>query len=326
MADPHALAVDDIIQAVVANLWQEALRRTRRGPLGQLAGLFGADALDDSFWEELEAALIGADLGVAATGGILEELRARSREEGWQTGADARKALQAALQVRLKSDPVEELNGQPHMILLVGVNGSGKTTTAARLAYRWQQRGASVMLAAADTFRAAAAEQLDRWADRLGAPLIRGEPGSDPGAVVYNAGQTASSGGADVVVADTSGRMHTSHNLMAELQKIHRVAGKVVEGGPQETLLVLDATTGQNGLSQARAFVDAIPISGVVLAKLDSSARGGVALAICQQLGLPLRYVGLGEGIGDLAPFDPDRFVAGLLAEAPAGGQSVRPG
>ncbi|MDX1600575.1 MAG: signal recognition particle-docking protein FtsY, partial [Anaerolineales bacterium] len=232
-----------------------------------------------------------------------------------ESGEDVREGLRRELSDRIRVDRGETTHGSPHVILIVGVNGSGKTTTVARLARRWHQRDADVMLAAGDTVRAAAAEQLAAWAQRLDAPLIQGEPGSDPGAVIYNASETAVSRGADVLIADTSGRMHTSHNLMAELQKVHRVAGKVIPGAPHEVLLVLDATTGQNGISQARSFVEAVPVSGVVLAKLDSSAKGGVVISISQELGLPLRYVGLGENLEDLAPFDEQAFLDGMLAE-----------
>lgn len=297
------------------NRWRNALRKTRLGPLRQLAGLFGATSLEPAFWDQLEAALIQADVGIGPTTELVDELRRAAQEQGWHSGAEVRQGLRQGLLERLNVAAEGELSGSPHVVLVVGVNGSGKTTTVARLAHRWQQRGASVLLAAGDTFRAAAAEQLGEWAARLDAPLVQGEPGSDPGAVVYNAAETAVSRGVDLLLADTSGRMHTSHNLMGELQKVHRVAGKVIEGAPHEVLLVLDATTGQNGLSQARAFVEAVPISGVVLAKLDSSAKGGVVVSISQELGLPLCYVGVGERVQDLAPFEPQAFLDGLLAE-----------
>lgn len=306
--------------------WRNALRRTRLGPLRQLAGLFGATHLEEGFWDDLEAALIQADVGVGPTMDLIDSLRRAAEDEGWESGEDVRQGLRRELSERIRVDRRETANGSPHMILVVGVNGSGKTTTVARLARRWQARGADVVLAAGDTFRAAAAEQLAEWAERLDVPLIRGEPGSDPGAVIYNASETALRRGADVLIADTSGRMHTSHNLMAELKKVHRVAGKVIDGSPHEVLLVLDATTGQNGISQARSFVEAVPVSGVVLAKLDSSAKGGVVVSISQELGLPLRYVGLGETVDDLAPFDEDAFLDGLLAEfdgAPAAGDAA---
>ncbi|MFP3853450.1 MAG: signal recognition particle-docking protein FtsY [Anaerolineales bacterium] len=298
------------------NIWQEALRRTRRGPLGQLAGIFGATELDEDFWERLEAGLIQADVGVRPSLAIVQELQQDTREHGWFEAAEAREGLRQAIQRRLQASSEVEPHGQPHVILMVGVNGSGKTTSAARLTHRLKEQGHSVMLAAADTYRAAAVEQRASWAERLGVPIVRGPEGGDPGAVVFQACQQAANQNIGVVIADTSGRMHTHHNLMEELKKIHRVAGKAAEGGPHETLLVLDATTGQNALMQAESFLEAIPVTGAVLAKLDHSARGGVAVAISSELGLPLQYVGLGEGMEDLRPFDPEKYIEGLLAEA----------
>lgn len=302
-----------IIPSVTENLWQEALRRTRRGPLSRLAGLFGEGGPDPAFWSALEASLIEADVGAHTVTQLIETLQERTAVAEWTAAQALRAGLMPMLRARMLEPDPEALAGSPHVILLVGVNGSGKTTTAARLARRWQERGASVLLAAADTFRAAAAEQLTTWADRLDAPIVRGEDGSDPGAVIYNACQKAAADGIDVVIADSSGRMHTSHNLMAELAKLVRVAGKVVEDAPHEVLLVLDATSGQNALSQAESFLEAVPVSGVVLAKLDSSAHGGIAVAVAEQLELPVQYVGLGEGLEDFALFDPDRFVEGLV-------------
>ena len=213
-------------------------------------------------------------------------------------------------------EPHPTPDARPFVTLIVGVNGSGKTTTAAKLAWRWKEQGMQVMMAAADTFRAAAREQLEVWAERLQIELVTGERGSDPGAVVFNAGQAATARNVDALLVDTSGRMHTEHNLMAELEKIHRVAGKVVQGAPHCSILVLDATTGQNGLAQAKAFSQSIPIDGVVLAKLDGSARGGVGVAIHEQLGLPIFFVGLGEGVQDLQAFNAEEFVSGLLPTA----------
>jgi fused signal recognition particle receptor len=298
---------------VTRNLWHEALRRTRRGPLSQLAGLFGEGGPGPDFWSQLEAGLIQADVGVRTASSLIETLRERTAVAGWTTSQALQAGLIPMLRARLLDPVPEQRLSEPHIILLVGVNGSGKTTTAARLAHRWQARGASVLLAAADTFRAAAAEQLGNWAERLDTPIVSGPDGSDPGAVIYNACQKAAAEGIDVVIADSSGRMHTSHNLMAELAKLARVAGKVVDGAPHEVLLVLDATSGQNTLSQAESFLEAVPVTGVVLAKLDSSAHGGIAIAVAEQLDLPVQYVGLGERLDDLALFDPDRFVHGLL-------------
>ncbi len=301
------------------NRWLAALDRTRRVTLGRVAQLLGATEIDDAFWEALEAALIQSDVGVATATQVVEDLRQETARQGWTRGEQVQEALRRALLEKLPPPESPRLGTTPHVVLMVGVNGSGKTTAAARLAHWWRKQGRSVLLAAADTFRAAADEQLLRWGQRLGIEVITGEPGSDPGAVVYNAAQAARARKVDVMIADTSGRMHTSHNLMAKLQKVARVASKVVPEAPHEVLLVIDATTGQNALSQARAFTEAVPVTGVVLTKLDTSAKGGVALAVAQQLGLPVRYASVGEGPEDLEPFDPEAYLAGLLgAEAGA--------
>jgi fused signal recognition particle receptor len=199
------------------------------------------------------------------------------------------------------------------VVLIVGVNGSGKTTSIAKLAHRWQRNGRRVLLAAADTYRAAAVEQLDIWAQRVGVSIVKGPQGGDPGAVVFDALQAARSRDKDLVIIDTAGRLHTQYNLMSELQKVHRVTSKNVPGAPHETLLVLDATTGQNALSQARHFQQAVEVTGAVLTKLDSTAKGGMVFAIARELALPVRFVGTGEGLDDLAPFDPDAFIQGLF-------------
>jgi fused signal recognition particle receptor len=297
---------------------QQALDRTRRAAFGRIATLLGASELTEEFWQELEFSLVQADLGITLTSLLLDELREQARSEGFLDGRQVQTALHDALVARLRpvQEPLPTLDQKPFVLLVVGVNGSGKTTTAAKIAWRWKNRGLRVLLAAADTFRAAAREQLEIWARRLEIELISAGQGSDPAAVVFNAGQAATAREMDALLIDTSGRMHTEHNLMAELQKIHRVAGKVVPGAPHCSLLVMDATTGQNGISQAKAFSEAIAIDGVVLAKLDGSARGGVGLAIQDQLGLPVYYVGLGEGVEDLQLFDPGQYVDGLI---PAG-------
>jgi fused signal recognition particle receptor len=207
-----------------------------------------------------------------------------------------------------------DVEHSPEVIILIGVNGSGKTTAAARLAHRLKQNGKSILFAAADTYRAAASEQLQQWGARLGVDVVSGQTGSDPGAIVYDATQAAIARSIDVVIVDTSGRMHTQHNLMAELQKVCRVSGKVLEGAPHQVLLVLDGTTGQNGLAQAQAFTKAVDVTGVILAKLDTSAKGGVAFAIADQLHLPITHVGLGEQQEDFAGFNPEAYVEGLLS------------
>jgi fused signal recognition particle receptor len=283
-----------------------------------LAGLFGATHFDPAFWEQLEASLIRADLGLPASTGLVAQLRQVADRDDLRSPDQLLPVLRRLLLAKLPApDSPQAPDNGPLVIMLVGVNGSGKTTTAARLGFHWQQQGRSVLLAAADTHRAAASQQLASWGQRLDVAVISGEPGSDPGAVVYNALQAALARQVEVVIIDTSGRMHTSHNLMAELTKLHTVAGKVFTDAPQQTYLVLDAATGHNALAQARAFGQQMPLTGTVLAKLDNSAQGGMALAVADELGLPVCYVGLGEGLQDLAPFDPAQYVDGLLAAVP---------
>jgi fused signal recognition particle receptor len=297
--------------------WLESLRRTRNATMSKLASLFGANDLTPSYWEDLEAALIQSDLGPKATQILVDDLKNEAEQKAVLHASDLQVLLRKRM-VELAGTRYDEPQHDPllpYVILVVGVNGSGKTTVVARLARSYQRAGKRVLLAAADTYRAAATEQLAKWAARLEVELVAGAPGSDPGAVVYKAGEAARHDSVAVVIIDTSGRMHTSHNLMAELEKIQRVAGKVIPGAPDEILLVLDATTGQNGLSQARGFMDAVGVTGVVVTKLDTSARGGAALAVGAELGLPIRYVGHGEGINDLSAFDPEAFVDGLIPE-----------
>jgi fused signal recognition particle receptor len=296
--------------------WRNALERTRRVALGQLSQLLGTSEITADTWEELETGLIQADVGSALAAEITQQLRAQAKREGLTRASDLRLMLHDLLLELLARQPGLVPDARPLVIVLVGVNGSGKTTSAAKLAARLQAEGRRVLLAAADTYRAAADEQLQQWATRLNVEVILGKPGSDPGAVAYNAAQAALARGVDVLLVDTSGRMHTSHNLMAELQKICRVTGKVIPGAPHRVVLVLDATTGQNGVAQARAFLQAVGVTEILLTKLDGSAKGGVALAISRQLGLPITYVGLGEGPDDLAPFDAPAYVEALLPSA----------
>jgi fused signal recognition particle receptor len=294
--------------------WKNGLSRTSKAAFGRLAGLFGATEINNQIWDELESLLIQADLGLETTESVLAALRASVRNRGLTRSADLLSLLEGELLHRLDVPPALEFSSRPAIILLVGVNGSGKTTTIAKLGRRFSEEGKQLLLVAADTFRAGAVDQLQVWADRLKLPIVAGQMGSDPGAVVYDGIQSAVSKGFDLVLVDTAGRLHTRYNLMEELKKVYRVAGKALAGAPHAVWLVLDATTGQNALVQARAFKEAVNVSGIVLAKLDSSARGGMVFAIQKELGLPVLFAGLGEKPEDLVPFDPQAFVKGILA------------
>jgi fused signal recognition particle receptor len=286
---------------------RDSLGKTRRAMTDQLAAA-AFDPADDEAWERLEEALIAADVGVPTTAELVQRLEAR-QEVGELGEALAEEASQ------LLGDPGSfDLHERPAVILVVGVNGTGKTTTIGKLASRLREHGRSVILAAADTFRAAAEEQLEIWAKRADADFVGSERGGDPAAVAYDAIEAATARGRDVVIVDTAGRLHTQTNLMEELAKVRRVIERRLGRPPDETLLVIDATTGQNGLQQARLFGEAVEVSGVALTKLDGSAKGGVALAIAHELGLPVKLVGVGEQIDDLRPFDPDDFARALLA------------
>jgi fused signal recognition particle receptor len=286
---------------------RDSLGKTRRAMTEQLAAA-AFDPADDEAWERLEEALIAADVGVPTTAELVRRLEART-ELGELSEALAEEAA------ALLGEPARlGLNGRPSVILVVGVNGTGKTTTIGKLASRLREHGHEVILAAADTFRAAAEEQLEIWANRAGADFVGSERGGDPAAVAYDAIEAATARGRDVVIVDTAGRLHTQTNLMEELAKIRRVIERRHPGAPHETLLIIDATTGQNGLQQARLFGESVDVSGVALTKLDGSAKGGVALAIAHELGLPVKLVGVGEGIEDLRPFDPDDYARALLA------------
>jgi fused signal recognition particle receptor len=299
----------------IISRWKTGLARSSKAAFGRLAGIFGATEITAATWDQLEALLIQADLGLETTEAVLDSLKQAVRTQGLTRSSELRANLEAGLRARL--DPVPPLywSTHPTVILLVGVNGSGKTTTAAKLARRFADQGQRVLLVAADTFRAAAVDQLQVWADRLEIPILAGQMGSDPGAVVYDGIQSALARGTDLVLVDTAGRLHTRYNLMEELKKVQRVAGKALPGAPHAVWLVLDATTGQNALVQARAFKEAVGVTGIILAKLDSSARGGIAFAIQRELGLPILFAGLGEKAEDLTPFDPNAFVKGILAD-----------
>jgi fused signal recognition particle receptor len=294
------------------------LRRTREGLLGKVGALFQGGGAAASDWkEDLEAALIQADIGPQAAGRIVQAVRDASSgaAPSWSAVRDAARTV---IKDMLGPAPPREdaSDARPRVILLVGVNGGGKTTTAGKLARRMIREGRRVMLCAADTFRAGAGEQLRIWAERSGAVFAAHQPGADPSAVAFDALSAAQAQGFDALIVDTAGRLHTQDPLMRELGKVVRVVGKRAPGAPHDVLLVLDATTGQNGVNQARQFLEAARVGGLVLTKIDGTARGGVAVRIVQELGIPLRYVGVGEGIDDLLDFDPDAFVDGLLPSA----------
>ncbi|MBM4428076.1 MAG: signal recognition particle-docking protein FtsY [Chloroflexi bacterium] len=294
--------------------WKDGLSRTSKAAFGQIASLLGTSEITDETWDDLEALLLQADLGIETTASILDSLKRLARTEGLIRANELSSALKQELRSRLAAPPELDFANKPTVVLVVGVNGSGKTTTIAKLASRFHGEGKSILLGAADTFRAAAVDQLQVWGDRLKVEVVAGAPESDPGAVAFNAVQAGVARGVDIVMVDTAGRLHTRFNLMEELKKVNRVVGKALPGAPHAVWLVLDATTGQNALQQARAFKEAVHVTGVILSKLDSSARGGMAFAIQRELGLPILFAGLGEKPEDLTPFDPDAFVDGILA------------
>jgi fused signal recognition particle receptor len=294
----------------------DGLQRTRQGFFGRITSLFGGGDITEETWEELEALLIQADVGVATTTLLMKRLRERVAKENIRRAEAAQMALKQELLKILAEHPAQADSAQRLLtvILVVGVNGSGKTTSIAKLARYYQRQGKKVVLAAADTFRAAAIDQLRLWGERVGCEVIAGMPGADPGAVVFDAIRASQeSRRADILIVDTAGRLHTKFNLMEELKKIRAIAQKQVHRAPHETFLVLDATTGQNALAQAKAFKDAVEVTGIILAKLDSTAKGGMAFAIVHDLGLPIRFVGTGEKPDDFAEFDAAAFVEGLF-------------
>ncbi len=306
----------DIIRAAMANFlnqWRDGLARTSKSAFGRLASLLGATQITPDTWEELETLLVQADVGLETTQLALDSLRAEVRRKGLTNTEELYSALRQELRARLSKPVKVDFDQSPVVLLMVGVNGSGKTTTTAKLGQRWTKQGKKVLFGAADTFRAAAVDQLQVWGDRLGVEVISGAPESDPGAVAFQAVQSGVAKQADIIVIDTAGRLHTRFNLMEELKKVYRVVGKALPGAPHAVWLVLDATTGQNALQQAKAFKEAVQISGVILTKLDSSARGGMAFAIQRALNVPILFAGLGEKPEDLIPFDPDAFIEGIL-------------
>jgi fused signal recognition particle receptor len=304
---------------------EEGLTRTRRGFFQQITSLFEVDEITEDIWEELEILLIQSDVGVDTTVAVLDRLKERVRVDRLKKPNDVYAALQDEL-VNVLTKPERDLEARnkaavpeadvesgPYVVLVVGVNGVGKTTTIAKLAKFYRDQGRSVVIGAGDTFRAAAIDQLQIWGERVGAPVIRHQPGADPGAVVFDAVEAAKSRQADVLIIDTAGRLHTKTNLMEELRKVSRIIAKQLPGAPHETLMILDATTGQNGLQQAQVFTEVADVTDVAVAKLDGTAKGGIVFAIARELGLPIRYVGTGEKLDDLAEFDARQFVRALF-------------
>jgi fused signal recognition particle receptor len=298
------------------NPFKNSLSRTRQ-IFSRMGDAFKQNDITDDLWLELEEALLGADVGPSTSEWLLKRLQQRVTEERMKTGTQVQRALREELAKLLgQPSPLRIATDSPlTVVLVIGVNGSGKTTTIAKLAYRLTREGHKVMLAAADTFRAAAIDQLKAWAERVGVPVISQNPGSDPGAVVYDAIQAASTRGYDILIVDTAGRLQTKYNLMEELKKINKVIQKFIPKGPHELLIVMDATTGQNALLQARQFAADIGLTGVVITKLDSTSKGGFAFAVADDLGVPIKFIGTGEKVENLAPFDPQSFVAALFAQ-----------
>lgn len=295
---------------------RQSLQRTRQSVFGHIVNVLGAGEITEETWEELEALLIQADMGVPTTLELVDNLRERVQREGLYQSEHLLGALKEELRALIDDAPPFEMEAprQLTVALIVGVNGSGKTTTLGKLARLYGSRGKKVMMAAGDTFRAAAIDQLKVWADRAGVPVISGQPGGDPAAVTYDAIRAARARGFDLLLIDTAGRLHTKYNLMRELEKVASVCRRSVHAAPHEVLLVLDAPTGQNALVQAKKFKESVAVTGVILTKLDSTAKGGMVFAIYQELGLPVRFIGTGEKIEDLAPFDAEQFVEGLFA------------
>ncbi len=291
------------------------LKKTRDSIFGSISQIMGTGEIDDELYEDLEDQLIMADVGADVADGLVSALKKQVREKGLTTGEEALSALKEIVEERLKADTEMQFDKKPTVILVIGVNGVGKTTSIAKLANYYKEQGKKVMLAAGDTFRAAAVEQLGVWAQRVDVPMVRHQDGADPAAVIFDAVQSAAAKGYDIVLCDTAGRLHNKKNLMDELSKISRVVQKAEAGAGIETLLVLDAVTGQNAISQAKEFIDAAGATGIVLTKLDGTAKGGAVISIKEKLGLPVRFVGVGEGMDDLLLFDAQAFVEALFLQ-----------
>ena len=311
-------SLDEKQQPSFLERMKEAVTRTRENLSERIEEVVSfSKEIDRATLDDLEASLIAADLGTTTTREVLDKLRDKADRKQIKNADELKRLLKEELLSILTAAgmrPVQKVDGTPEVILIVGVNGTGKTTTIGKLAQVFRSDGKTVLLCAADTFRAAAIEQLEIWGQRTGTEVIRTKPGGDPAAVLYDALQAATARHSDYVIIDTAGRLHTKTNLMAELEKMRRTAHRIIPGAPHETLLVMDATTGQNGLQQARLFTDAAGVTGIVLTKLDGTAKGGVVVAISRELGVPVRYVGVGEKPGDLLPFNPKDFVDSLFA------------
>jgi fused signal recognition particle receptor len=298
---------------------EPGVKRSKETWFGKIANIFNRDAFGDEVWEELEELLVSVDVGVETTSKLLSKVKQRVRTDRLSEVSQIREALKeemiSLLSIPQRANPIPEQSREsPYIILVVGVNGSGKTTSIAKLAYGFTSQGKQVILAAADTFRAAAIEQLKHWGGKVDAEVIAHQPGGDPGAVAYDAVQAGYSRHAQAVIIDTAGRLHTKFNLMEELKKIKRVVAKHDASAPHQVLLVMDATTGQNGLAQAKHFTEAVDVTGIFLAKLDGTARGGIIFAICDQLNIPISYIGTGEKLQDIAPFDAEVFVDAIFS------------
>lgn len=298
-------------------IFRKGMSKTRQSFFGRVMSVLGGgDQITEETWDDIEAVLIQSDLGVKTSGDVVERLRAKASREGIRDVDKLQAALRQVLKDMLRFPPVMNISGRElSIVLVVGVNGSGKTTTIGKLAHRLKLNGRKVMLCAGDTFRAAAIEQLQQWGQRNDVPVISGKPGSDPAALVYDAAAAARARGIDVLIIDTAGRLHNNANLMDELSKIKQVSSRIIPDAPHEVLLVLDGTTGQNALDQAREFGKVVNVTGVVITKLDGSAKGGMVFAVFNELGLPVQYVGLGEGIDDLVLFNPENYTLSLFGE-----------
>jgi len=297
------------------NLFKKGLQRSKQTWFGRVRDLFSRPALDENVWTELEEILIAADVGVNTTEKLVEKVKQRVKDEQIKDSEAVRSALkEEMIKILSIAAPPVTVPNPPKVILVVGVNGGGKTTSIGKLAFCSKAAGRSIILVAADTFRAAAIDQLKKWGERVGVEVIAHQPGADPGAVVYDALQAAKSRQIQEVIIDTAGRLHTKFNLMEELKKVKRVVTKIDPSAPHEVLLVIDATTGQNGLTQAKYFAEAVGVTGILLAKLDGTAKGGIVLAICDELKIPVKYIGVGERAEDLAAFDPGAFIEALFS------------